>query len=109
MKTSKNFPQQALLLSASRRRHRRRLRLVAISAGWVDAQSTGTTTIAAAPLAAPAVDTHSTGNGNTVHQIYQRDGQGVAFIQAQQPVRRPLPFDPFGESQVAVSPPGRAS
>ncbi len=71
--------------------------LLAISAGWVDA-SDGGTTISAAPLAAPAADTHGGGATNTVHQIYQRDGQGVAFIQAQQPARPVSPFDPFGQS-----------
>ncbi len=71
--------------------------LLAISAGWVDAGGGGTT-ISAAPLAAPAVDTHDGGSANTVNQIYQRDGQGVAFIQAQQPARQASPFDPFGGS-----------
>ncbi len=76
--------------------------LLAISAGWVDAGGGGTT-ISAAPLAAPAVDTHSGGDGNTVNQIYQRDGQGVAFIQAEQPVRPATPFNPFGESGGGVA------
>jgi S1-C subfamily serine protease len=71
--------------------------LLAISAGWVDAQGGGTT-ISAAPMAAPVVDTHSDGSSNTVNQIYQRDGQGVAFIQAQQPPRQASPFNPFGGS-----------
>jgi S1-C subfamily serine protease len=70
---------------------------VAIAAGWVDAQGGSTTTIAA-PLAAPAVS-KSEGDTNVVNQIYRRDGQGVAFIQADQPAQAPSPFDPFGESQ----------
>ncbi len=73
------------------------LGLVGISAGLVDARG-GETTIAAAPLAAPVVDTHSQGSTNTVNQIYQRDGQGVAFIQAEQPARPASPLDPFGGS-----------
>ena len=76
--------------------------LLAISAGWVDADAGGTT-ISAAPLAAPAVDTHGGGSTSTVHQIYERDGQGVAFIQAQQPARQASPFDPFGESGGGVA------
>jgi S1-C subfamily serine protease len=70
---------------------------VAIAAGWIDAQGGSTTTIAA-PLAAPAVS-KSEGNTNVVNQIYRRDGQGVAFIQADQPAQAPSPFDPFGEPQ----------
>ncbi len=76
--------------------------LLAISAGWVDSDAGGTT-ISAAPLAAPAVDTHNTGSSDTVHQIYERDGQGVAFIQAQQPPRPASPFDPFGGSGGGVA------
>ena len=38
--------------------------LLAISAGWVEAEGGGTT-ISAAPLAAPAVDTHDGGSANT--------------------------------------------
>ena len=76
--------------------------LLAISAGWVDSDAGGTT-ISAAPLAAPAVDTHDTGSSDTVHQIYERDGQGVAFIQAQQPPRPASPFDPFGGSGGGVA------
>jgi S1-C subfamily serine protease len=77
--------------------------MLAISAGWVDAGDGGTT-IAAAPLATPAVDTGDRGSANTVvNQIYQRDGQGVAFIQAQRPARQASPFDPFGESGGGVA------
>jgi S1-C subfamily serine protease len=76
--------------------------LLAISAGWVDSDAGGTT-ISAAPLAAPAVDTHDSGSANTVNQIYQRDGQGVAFIQAQQPARPVSPLDPFGGSDGGIA------
>ncbi|HEX7058793.1 MAG TPA: trypsin-like peptidase domain-containing protein [Solirubrobacterales bacterium] len=69
---------------------------VAISAGWVESQGGSTTTIAA-PLAAPAADKSE--DSNLVNQIYRRDGQGVAFIQAEQPVQAPSPFDPFGQPQ----------
>ena len=70
---------------------------VAISAGWIAAQGGSTTTVAA-PLAAPVVS-KGEGDTNVVNQIYRRDGQGVAFIQADQPAQAPSPFDPFGESQ----------
>jgi S1-C subfamily serine protease len=78
------------------------LGMVAISAGWVDGGGGGTT-IAAAPLATPAADTQAGGSTNTVNQIYQRDGQGVAFIQAQRPAGQASPFDPFGESGGGVA------
>jgi putative serine protease PepD len=70
---------------------------VAISAGWVASRGGSTTTVAA-PLAAPAVS-KGEGSPNVVNQIYRRDGQGVAFIQADQPAQAPSPFDPFGEAQ----------
>ncbi|MFN8159676.1 MAG: trypsin-like peptidase domain-containing protein [Solirubrobacterales bacterium] len=68
---------------------------VAIASGWI--RSGGdTTTIAAAPLAAPVADSQGSGPGDTVNAIYRRDGQGVAFIQAEKPSRSVSPFDPFG-------------
>ncbi len=68
---------------------------IAIAAGWIEAQGGSTTTIAA-PLATPA--SSKSGNPNVVNQIYRRDGQGVAFIQAEIPAKRsPSPFGPFGE------------
>jgi S1-C subfamily serine protease len=55
---------------------------VAIAAGWVEAQGEQVTTVAA-PLSAPAADRQSVGDaGNLVNEIYRRDGQGVAFIEA---------------------------
>jgi S1-C subfamily serine protease len=70
---------------------------VAIAAGWIDAQA-GSTTTAAAPLAAP-VAARSVGDVNVVNEIYRHDGQGVAFIEADQPAQAPSPFDPFGQPQ----------
>lgn len=58
------------------------LGLAAISAGWVKAESS-TTTAVAAPLANPVSD--SSGDdapASTVNQIYERDGAGIAFISA---------------------------
>ena len=72
---------------------------VAISAGWIDAKSSSTTTVAA-PLAAPVVDKES-GDTNVVNQIYRHDGQGVAFIEATEAPEETSssPFNPFGEGE----------
>jgi S1-C subfamily serine protease len=70
---------------------------VAIAAGWVEANGGSTTTVAA-PAAAPVLASDS-GDANTVNQIYRRDGQGVAFIEAEQPASEPSPFEPFGAPQ----------
>jgi S1-C subfamily serine protease len=60
---------------------------IAIAAGWVDAEggdsTTTTTTAVAAPLPSPILDEES-GGGNTINEIYRRDGQGVAFVEAGQ-------------------------
>jgi len=68
---------------------------VAIAAGWIEAEGGSTTTVAA-PLATPVA---AKGDSNLVNQIYRRDGQGVAFIEAEQPAQAPSPFDPFGAPQ----------
>jgi S1-C subfamily serine protease len=41
------------------------------------------------------------GGSNVVNQIYQRDGDGVAFIESEMPASAaaPSPFSPFGEPQ----------
>jgi len=69
---------------------------VAISAGWVEAEGGSTATVAA-PIATPVADKGDA--SNLVNEIYRRDGQGVAFIQAEQPAQGPSPFDPFGQPQ----------
>ncbi|HEV7769489.1 MAG TPA: trypsin-like peptidase domain-containing protein [Solirubrobacterales bacterium] len=70
--------------------------LLAISAGWVQSEGGSTTTVAA-PLAAPIADTGGDGgSGNVVNQIYKRDGDGVAFIQADVEASEPQAFNPFG-------------
>jgi S1-C subfamily serine protease len=68
---------------------------VAIAAGWVAAEESSTTTVAA-PLAAPV--TEGNGDGNVVNRIYRRDGQGVAFIEAKRGGGSPSP-SPFGEPE----------
>jgi S1-C subfamily serine protease len=72
---------------------------VAIAAGWIEAKGGSTTTVAA-PLTAPVAD-RSDGDTNVVNEIYRHDGQGVAFVEADQEAQRvePSPFNPFGESE----------
>jgi S1-C subfamily serine protease len=70
---------------------------LAIAAGWIEAQDRPGTAVA--PLAAPIVNREADGGANVVNQIYRRDGQGVAFIEADQPPRETLPFNPFGEPE----------
>jgi S1-C subfamily serine protease len=75
--------------------------LLAISAGWVQSEGGSTTTVTA-PLATPAIDTSSSGDessGNVVNQIYKRDGEGVAFIQADVEAGDSQSFNPFGEPE----------
>ncbi len=69
--------------------------LVAISAGWIHADNGAATVTVAAPLSAP-VDATEEGNANLINQIYRRDGQGVAFISSDLPVKE---SGPFGESE----------
>ncbi len=73
--------------------------LIAISAGWIKADSNSTPAPAPAALAAP-IASHSEGSEtNTVNQIYRTDGQGVAFVQATEPAKEASPFNPFGQSE----------
>jgi S1-C subfamily serine protease len=70
---------------------------IAIAAGWI--KSDGSSTAAApVPLTAP-VAARGGGDTNVVNQIYRRDGQGVAFIQAQRPPEESSFFGPFGPPQ----------
>jgi S1-C subfamily serine protease len=71
---------------------------LAIASGWIEAESTATTGVAA-PLATPIVDSGGGGDGNTVNQIYRHDAGGVAFIQAEQPTPPASPFGFFGAPQ----------
>jgi S1-C subfamily serine protease len=68
---------------------------VAISAGWIEAGRSTSTVTVAAPLTAP-VASREGGDTNVVNQIYRRDGQGVAFIEAQSPPEESSFFGPFG-------------
>jgi S1-C subfamily serine protease len=69
---------------------------IAIAAGWIDAQSSTTTTVAA-PISAP-VDSNERSDANVVNQIYRHDGQGVAFIEAEEEEESPG-LNPFGEPE----------
>jgi S1-C subfamily serine protease len=66
---------------------------IAISAGWIDAKGGESTVTVAAPLAAPVAK--DSNGGNLINQIYRRDGQGVAFIESQEPAEESS-FSPFG-------------
>jgi S1-C subfamily serine protease len=73
---------------------------IAIAAGWLDAGDSTTTTITAPLSSAPVANTESSGDANTVNEIYQRDGQGVAFIESTEPAQESSsPFNPFGEGE----------
>jgi S1-C subfamily serine protease len=68
---------------------------LAIAAGWVHSGDSSSTTVAA-PFAAPVADTNGGTPATSVNAIYQHDGQGVAFIQAEQPAQPVSPLNPFG-------------
>jgi len=69
---------------------------VAISAGWIASEG-GTTTISS-PVAAP-IAVKDNGDTNLVNEIYRRDGQGVAFIEASQQGAESPSFNPFGQPE----------
>ncbi|HEY6550881.1 MAG TPA: trypsin-like peptidase domain-containing protein [Solirubrobacterales bacterium] len=71
---------------------------IAIAAGWIDSQSSTTTTVAA-PLSAPVDAKESSSDTNVVNQIYRNDGQGVAFIESEEPAEESSGLNPFGEPE----------
>jgi S1-C subfamily serine protease len=71
----------------------------AIAAGWIQADSDGSTTTVAQPLAAPVSASEESDDGNLVNQIYRRDGQGVAFIEAQRESQDSSELSPFGQPE----------
>jgi S1-C subfamily serine protease len=74
--------------------------VIAIAAGWLDAGDSTTTTITAPLSSAPVANTESSGDANTVNEIYRHDGQGVAFIESTEPAQESTsPFNPFGEEE----------
>jgi S1-C subfamily serine protease len=72
--------------------------LVAIAAGWIQADAGNSAVTVAEPLAAP-VDAKEEGDGNRVNQIYRQDGQGVAFISSDLKPEGSSPLSPFGEPE----------
>jgi S1-C subfamily serine protease len=72
---------------------------VAIAAGWINSDSGGSTVTVAQPLAAP-ISAKEGSDPNVVNQIYRSDGQGVAFIEAQQSAPpEPPGLSPFGQPE----------
>src|SRR5690349_10144323 len=71
--------------------------ILVVATGIVDVGDGGgsTTTVAQAPLANDAQPASS--NADTVGQVYQRDGQGVAYIEAQEKASQAI--SPFGPMQ----------
>jgi S1-C subfamily serine protease len=72
---------------------------VAIAAGWINADSSGSTVTVAEPLSAPVDASEASNESNRVNQIYRRDGQGVAFISSQLKPQESSGLSPFGESE----------
>jgi len=78
--------------------------LVAIAAGWIEADGDGDVGTAVAvteQLAAPVADTGGEDGDapNTVNEIYRRDGRGVAFISAKLGDSEASSVGPFGEPE----------
>ena len=75
------------------------LGLTAIATGLLDTGDHTTTTITT-PLSSAPVSSRESADANTVNEIYKRDGQGVAFIEATAPAEQSAsPFNPFGEEE----------
>jgi S1-C subfamily serine protease len=72
---------------------------VAIVAGWIQAEGDGSTVTVSQPLAAPVSASDESDDRNLVNEIYRRDGQGVAFISAEQGDEEASGLDPFGEPE----------
>ncbi|MFL5907169.1 MAG: S1C family serine protease [Solirubrobacterales bacterium] len=79
------------------------LGLILIKAGAIDTDngSASSSVVAPAALARPASDSGS--KGLTVHDIYQRDAEGVAFIRSQIVQKTQSPFDLFPQKQQSVA------
>jgi S1-C subfamily serine protease len=73
---------------------------IAIAAGWIDSQSSTTTTVAT-PLSAPvdAKASSDSSDPNIVNQIYRSDGQGVAFIESTEGPSESQSLNPLGEPE----------
>src|SRR5436190_3932227 len=71
---------------------------IAIAAGWIHSSGndTSSTVAALSPTPAPVPTSQSNGKGLSVNQIYQEDGPGVVFIQAQTKPQPSSLLSPFG-------------
>jgi len=74
---------------------------IALATGLIDAKNTTTTTIPAPITASTSAGKESSGDANTVNEIYRHDGQGVAFIESTLAPEESSasPFNPFGEGE----------
>ncbi len=72
----------------------------AIAAGWIEGGEE-TAPLTAAPLTRPVSD--SNGKALTVNEIYERDSEGVAFIQAEVTQNVQSPFDVFPQQQQSTA------
>lgn len=75
--------------------------LLAIATGLVNTGN-DTTNISQPPLTRPAANNSPT-KGLTVNQIYERDAQGVAFIQADKTQKVQSPFNAFPQQQQSTA------
>jgi len=73
--------------------------MVAIGAGWIEAEDSSTTTTVTTPIAAPVAARDSGEDANLVNQIYRRTGGGIAFIKAQLGEGESPSPSPFGEPE----------
>jgi S1-C subfamily serine protease len=76
---------------------------VAIAAGWIEAEGDEPVATLSRPIAeqivAPVASSDADGETTTINEIYRRDGQGVAFISAQQPSSGSGELSPFGQPE----------
>jgi len=72
---------------------------IAIAAGWIQADDSGSTVTVSQPLAAPVSASDESEDRTLVNQIYRRDGQGVAFISAKRDEGESSGLNPFGEPE----------
>jgi S1-C subfamily serine protease len=70
---------------------------IAVAAGWIESESQPA---AVSPALPAPIEAKSSTDPNLVNQIYRRDGQGVAFIEATEaPEESASPLNPFGEAE----------
>jgi S1-C subfamily serine protease len=65
---------------------------LAIAAGWIEGEAGTQTRVVAAPATPTTESGADSGASTTINRIYERDGRGVAFVEAE----RPEAQSPFG-------------